>query len=371
VGGGSILVYIFLRGIIVFEELKKVYNLLEDEESKSIFLNRVLYNITNNENYIDSIGEMYSEKIVNYLKINNDSVTELYNDLGNKKLVIYGIGLYGKYFTILFKNNMFDKIDVVAFCDRKADKVNEFFGYKVINKETLVRDYSDCAVLITAVDGAKEIFDGLISLGFNKENIIILNSALFDNNPLQYFDKVVKLKNNEVFLDVGCFDCYTTLNFIKRCPNYKKIIAFEPNKYSFDKCKKIADEHNIDNFAIYNLGAWNKKEILRFNADLCIASCIDDNGMEIINADSIDNILNGDEATFIKMDIEGSELKALMGAEQTIKKYKPKLAICIYHKPSDIVEIPLYINSLIPDYKFYIQHYSMFIYDTVLYAIPE
>jgi len=366
-------VYIFLRGIIMFEKLKKVYNLLEDGESKIIFLNRVLYNITN-EDYISPIIEIYLERLVNHIKANSDITEELYNCVGNKKLIIYGIGTYGKYFAMLFKNNVFDKIDIEAFYDRKADKVNEFFGYKVIDKETLVRDYSDCAVLITDVDGAEEIFDSLISLGFNKENIIT-NLMLFEyfsyeKNPLQYFDDVVKLTNNEVFLDVGCFDCSTTLNFIKRCPDYKKIIAFEPNKYSFYECKKIAAMHNIDNFIIYKLGAWDKKEVLSF-FESKNSSCIGDNGTKIINADSIDNILNGDEATFIKMDIEGTELKALMGAEKTIKKYKPKLAISIYHKPSDIVEIPLYINSLVPNYKFYIRHYSMYIYETVLYAIPE
>lgn len=57
--------------------------------------------------------------------------------------------------------------------------------------------------------------------------------------------------------------------------------------------------------------------------------------------------------TYIKMDIEGGELDALIGCSETIKKLKPKLAICLYHKREDMWKIPLFIHSLVPEYKFY------------------
>ena len=74
---------------------------------------------------------------------------------------------------------------------------------------------------------------------------------------------------------------------------------------------------------------------------------------------------------FIKMDIEGFETEALRGAENSIRKYKPRLAICIYHKFSDLFEIPLLINRLNPGYKFYIAHYTIHTEETVLYATME
>lgn len=73
--------------------------------------------------------------------------------------------------------------------------------------------------------------------------------------------------------------------------------------------------------------------------------------------------------TFIKMDIEGAEKEALIGAEQIIRCHKPKLAICVYHKPEDIYVLPELINSFREDYRFYLRHYSNTIYETVLYAV--
>ena len=69
------------------------------------------------------------------------------------------------------------------------------------------------------------------------------------------------------------------------------------------------------------------------------------------------------------MDIEGAELEALKGAKETIKRNHPKLAICVYHKPEDIVDIPKFILELDPEYKLYLRHYSDNAGETVLYAI--
>lgn len=73
---------------------------------------------------------------------------------------------------------------------------------------------------------------------------------------------------------------------------------------------------------------------------------------------------------FIKMDIEGAEPYALEGAINTIKKHKPKLAIAIYHSMSDFVNIPLWIDDLNLGYKFYIKHPTINWEETILFAEP-
>ena len=71
---------------------------------------------------------------------------------------------------------------------------------------------------------------------------------------------------------------------------------------------------------------------------------------------------------FIKMDIEGAELAALKGAEQSIRRFKPDMAITVYHTLTDFWEIPKYLNSLCLDYEFYLRHFTIYDEETVLFA---
>ncbi len=89
---------------------------------------------------------------------------------------------------------------------------------------------------------------------------------------------------------------------------------------------------------------------------------------------SIDDFIrknNLPKIDFIKMDIEGAELKALQGAELTLRTHKPKLAISIYHQDSDFIDIPAYLDSLNLGYKFYLDHFTIYRSETVLFAIKE
>jgi hypothetical protein len=71
------------------------------------------------------------------------------------------------------------------------------------------------------------------------------------------------------------------------------------------------------------------------------------------------------------MDIEGAELAALQGAEESIRKYRPKLAISLYHAPEDFDSIPRYLTGLHLDYAFYLGHHTIYQNETVLYCVPK
>lgn len=80
--------------------------------------------------------------------------------------------------------------------------------------------------------------------------------------------------------------------------------------------------------------------------------------------------MRGGGCDLIKMDVEGAELESLKGAKNTILKYKPQLAICIYHSDEDMLSIAEYIHNLVPEYKMYVRHHTCNTGDTVLYGIP-
>jgi FkbM family methyltransferase len=74
---------------------------------------------------------------------------------------------------------------------------------------------------------------------------------------------------------------------------------------------------------------------------------------------------------FIKLDIEGAEAFALLGAEKTLARFKPRLAIAAYHRHDDFVQLPKVISALAPGYRFYVDHYTLHPYETILYATPS
>jgi FkbM family methyltransferase len=71
---------------------------------------------------------------------------------------------------------------------------------------------------------------------------------------------------------------------------------------------------------------------------------------------------------FVKLDIEGAELSALQGAADTLRRFRPRLAIAAYHKPDDLVVLPAFLEDLGVGYRVAIGHYTMAVEETILFA---
>jgi len=202
------------------------------------------------------------------------------------------------------------------------------------------------------------------------KRVYLLNDLSGIVSPVdeEYFDKVNILSGEEVFIDCGGYDGDTSLRLINRCKGrYKKIIVFEP-----ELSKKEAIERNLKgtNHMVYPYGAWKKEGMLCFDARGDAASRITIEGSNSkVQVVALDDYIYDEKPTFIKMDIEGAELEALIGARKTIQTYKPKLAVCLYHRPQDLFEIPLYLKSLEESYRLYIRQYANSRYETVCYAV--
>ena len=187
----------------------------------------------------------------------------------------------------------------------------------------------------------------------------------------QYFVKdIVFLSPSEVFVDCGAFDGDTMKEFIKASHGqYQSIVCFEPVEEYHKRLKKRGDGKRVNAICA---GVYKETTTLQFNADGGKGSAITKSAEHTITVPvrAIDDTPECYNATFIKMDVEGSEPDALRGAKETILRNKPKLAICIYHRHKDFVEIPKWIHNLVPEYKLYVRHHSFSVNETVLYAIP-
>jgi FkbM family methyltransferase len=182
----------------------------------------------------------------------------------------------------------------------------------------------------------------------------------------QYFEDFMQYKN-EVFVDAGGFDGDTTEEFINRYPDYKKVFLFEPSAKNLDAAKnRLKDRRDID---FRPLGLSDSQGTLFFNADAGSASAVTNGVGESIAVVSLDRELKNESISFIKMDLEGWEMNALRGAELTIKKNKPKLAIAVYHAAKDFREIPQYILKINPDYRVFLRHYTQGWSETVMFFL--
>ncbi|OGR81043.1 MAG: hypothetical protein A2X32_08860 [Elusimicrobia bacterium GWC2_64_44] len=205
-----------------------------------------------------------------------------------------------------------------------------------------------------------------------------LNSKLGgDAGPLaelsrkeQYFPKgIIELSDREVFVDGGAYTGDTLLTFMRltggKCA---RCCAFEPDPATAAKLSATVEKRGLRGVTVHNKGLWSAPAALPFAVwHGTSASAVSGDGEVSVKADTVDRA--APDATFIKLDIEGAELEALKGAAETIKRNRPKLAVCVYHKPGDLFEIPLFIRSLVPEYRFYLRQHQPVACETVLYAV--
>lgn len=192
-------------------------------------------------------------------------------------------------------------------------------------------------------------------------------SSVVSSASEEYFDGCVRLMKEEVFVDCGGFVGDTALKFIRQVDGkYKDIFIFEPEA---SKLKLIRKNMSDFKYTLYQYGVWSESTILGFDDRGDVASHISEQGGAEIETCALDDLIYDVAPTYIKMDIEGAETEALKGCEKIIRKYKPKLAVCIYHKPDDLFKIPLMIHELRKDYSIYVRQYDNSLFETVCYAV--
>ncbi len=164
---------------------------------------------------------------------------------------------------------------------------------------------------------------------------------------------VITLPENAVFVDLGAYNGDTVKEFAAKCPSYSKIYAVEPDKRSFKKLCENTQE--LKNISCIRAVIGDKNETVFFDSKKGRGSHEAATG-DAVPCVSVDSVLNGKKADFIKMDVEGNELQAISGAEYTIKTHKPKMLVSCYHRSEDLFTLVLRIMELNSDYKVYMRH---------------
>lgn len=198
-------------------------------------------------------------------------------------------------------------------------------------------------------------------------------TELVSSNNQYFVDEFIKIQEDEVFVDGGAYTGDTVRELVSRAAEagvkIKRVIAFEPGEVNYNiitkNCKKypfvqvikkgLSGEDGVVDF----LGSGTSGKVVSDEAE---------DGIRI-HVTKIDNVPACQDATWIKMDIEGSEMDALFGAKEVIKRNHPKLTICIYHSDEDMIRIAEYVHELVPEYKLYIRHHTQTGNETVLYAV--
>jgi FkbM family methyltransferase len=207
-------------------------------------------------------------------------------------------------------------------------------------------------------------------LAWRKLRIELLFSDLKINNESRFFipEIINVLREDEVFVDCGAHQGAVTEKFLKFVNNkFKEIIAIEPDKTNFEILETKL--RGIIKIKVIKCALSDKNGEERFYQGFDFASRLNENGNDLVKIITLDSLYL--RATFIKMHLEGGEFNALKGSINTIQKYRPVLAITIYHNSDGLWKIPVYLMDLLQDYFFYMRSHSWAGTGVVIYAVPR
>lgn len=217
-----------------------------------------------------------------------------------------------------------------------------------------------------ADEESREAFDSLVNL--RRSANLACTESFRENQVNQYFESFLELQpSGESFADIGSFDGRTSANFIEHCPQFNAVHLFEPDPNNLAVLRaKFGDQEKVQ---CHPVGLGDAKKTVRFSSFGSTSAITDDGDLEVqierLDSFGIDGI------TFLKMDIEGAELDALVGARETIRRCHPRMAICVYHQASDLWRIPQEVVSIRDDYTIYLRHYTEGVTETVMYFMPK
>jgi len=330
--------------------------------------------------------------------------------------VFYGAGKFSREFTL---RNCVESRNVRLpdyVCDRDKTKWgSDFFGAEICSPERLLAESADDAIVIVtnncpfpvlgdlhgflyyyniltaaslemrfclakypaaeldvlranfADEKSRCVFDALTQ---GQADGKVWFQDLYEPHPYFGNDVVPSLPDGEVLVDAGAYTGDHIASFGRANKNFRAAYAFEPHgPHLRTLMERFASDPRVKGIG---KGLYSLNGLVGFDDGHPLGAHIvmhdgpaTQGQIEVVR---LDDAVDG-RITYIKMDIEGAELEALAGCRETIRRNRPKLAICVYHRPSDYFEIPRLVQSMESDYRLFLRQHSPFNTETVLYAI--
>jgi len=191
-------------------------------------------------------------------------------------------------------------------------------------------------------------------------------------DPVPYYPASLPRWQKDLrIVDCGSYDGEAIKDAIKSDYSIDLAMCLEPDPSNYEKL--ISKLRDIENIICLPLAVSDQVEGIRFNARGTTGSRIDKENLgRFVQSVTLDCLLPNAKMNLIKMDIEGAEFPALLGARDFIAKSRPGLAISVYHLSGDLIRIPQLLFELLGDsYDYYLRRHSRTIADTIFYAVPR
>ncbi|WP_312077056.1 FkbM family methyltransferase [Leclercia sp.] len=215
-----------------------------------------------------------------------------------------------------------------------------------------------------ADEESKRTFDNIVNFRLTNKLQFLEQHSIRLND--QYFDLPFISEYAKHFIDCGSFDGTTSVEFMRRFPDYKTVHIFEPEPRQAENIRLTMQGR--ENIHIYPYGVSYSHQKLNFSSSGSTSHASEEGGIEV-DMVALDDMIEG-RVTFIKMDIEGFESQALAGAKNIIIQQQPLLAVCCYHKPDDFRTLPEQVLQYREDYDIYLRHYTEGLLETVYFFVP-
>jgi FkbM family methyltransferase len=187
-------------------------------------------------------------------------------------------------------------------------------------------------------------------------------------------DVVPELSADATFVDCGAFDGDTVRRFIARQRgHFGEIYAFEPDAKNFQRLSEYAATLGApERVHVFRAAVGARRARARFDASGNMASALSSVGVEEVDVLPVGEVVPAKASgpLFLKFDVEGAEAEALAGAAQLIESALPFVAVCVYHKPDDLWELPLLLRRLAPGHRLFLRTQGEDGMDIVCYAVP-